>query len=44
MLTVISPLPQTEIDVRDDILTDAATQAWQRAFELIDELAVAEFG
>jgi hypothetical protein len=44
VLTVISPLPNSDVDLREDVLLDAATQGWQRTFELLDELVQTDVG
>lgn len=37
-VTVLSPLPQTTIAIREDVLREAAQQGWRKAFEELEQL------
>jgi uncharacterized protein YndB with AHSA1/START domain len=38
MVTVISPLPNASVQLRDEVLIDAVQQGWQQAFAELDAL------
>lgn len=37
-VTVLSPLPQTDIAIREDVLREAAQHGWRKAFEELEQL------